>query len=466
MYQAEAIIGTQIKTNRRKMEIFAVPITNAPGEEKFIIFRPLIGLAFVGNRAMADIALSFKDNQGFPHSIDDNVNTFLDSIGFFNPDPPHQTQLGGEFQPTTVVPLLTNQCQLRCTYCYAAAGEAPQTELQIDKGRIAIDYVCKIAQRLKHSLFEVSFHGGGEPTYAWDVLRELVAHARQKEVPAKITLTTNGVWSLKQFDWIIANIDEFTISIDGRPETQDRQRPTGSGVGSSEIVMRTLRKLEEHSIPYGIRMTAIAPWENLPLDVDYLCEQTGCHSIQVEPAFNLGRGGHIQPDEADLREFTDAFIEAFEIAAQANRVFYYSGARLGVVAAGFCTAPYQALIVTPGGDLVTCYEVTNNSHPLADISVIGNIANGDVCLDHSTRDNLHKLLQERRTTCRECFCYWSCAGDCYLQAFEPGPSGHLIHSTRCDMNRLIMENLLLWNIEKSEGVWNMRRTRDVVGGRR
>ena len=362
----------------------------------------------------------------------------------------------------TLVPLLTNQCQLRCTYCYADAGEIPFEELQIEQGQVGIDYVCENAAKLKQPFFEVSFHGGGEPTYAWDVLKGLVEYARQKKVRAKITLTSNGVWSPTQLNWIAENIDEFTLSIDGSPETQDRQRPLASGEGSSNIVMQTIKKIEALSLPYAIRMTAIAPWSNLPSDVQYLCEHTRCHSIQVEPAFNLERGGHNYPDKQDFTAYTNAFIAAYEIAAQARRVFYYSGARLGVIASSFCTAPYQALILTPAGNLVTCYEITDDSHPLADISLIGNITDKTVHLNLSNRENLHQLMKERRASCRECFCYWNCAGDCYSRAFDPGPSGHLNHSTRCDMNRLILENLLLWNIEKSGGVLNMRQNRAKI----
>lgn len=173
--------------------------------------------------------------------------------------------------------------------------------------------------------------------------------------------------------------------------------------------------------------------------------------------FNLERGGHRQPNEKDLKGYADAFMEAFDIAARAGRRFYYSGARIGVVAPSFCTAPFRALIVTPGGKVVTCYEITSDAHPLASISEIGQVSDGKLALDTAARDNLHRLLRERRAACRDCFCYWSCAGDCYSQSFEASPEGHLVFSSRCDMNRLIMENLLLWHIEQGDGVWNMRQ---------
>lgn len=81
--------------------------------------------------------------------------------------------------------LMTNQCQLRCVYCYAAAGELPHEALTTEQGRAAIDIVCQNAITLHQPQFEISFHGGGEPTFAWQVLKECATYARQKPLPAQ-----------------------------------------------------------------------------------------------------------------------------------------------------------------------------------------------------------------------------------------------------------------------------------------
>jgi hypothetical protein len=45
------------------MEIYAIPVADDDSAEKFILYRPLAGLAFVGNRAMADLALAAAHGQ-------------------------------------------------------------------------------------------------------------------------------------------------------------------------------------------------------------------------------------------------------------------------------------------------------------------------------------------------------------------------------------------------------------------
>ena len=406
------------------MEFNIIPVTTDPG--KYILYRPLAGLALVGNRAMAALASALLRNEPAPVTqMQREPVEFLRSIGFLEPDPPAPGSPSEPFQPTLAVLLLTNQCQLRCTYCYAAAGEGKRQELSFELGRAAIQAVFENAQRIEAPFFEVSFHGGGEPVLAWQGLRDCTNFARQLPHRSQLTLTTNGIWSEEQCGWIIDHLDGLTLSLDGRPETQNRQRPLASGDGSFRHAMRSVSVLDRHKFQYSIRLTATEPFESLADEVRFLCSETGCQTFQVEPAFNLGRGGHGQPDLEQGRAFSRACLEAIEVAAQTGRYLFFSGARLGMVTNAFCTAPYQGLIVNANGDLVTCYEIASNDHRLAELSTIGQIIDGAVQVDQERRAKLLSTLIERRAACQDCFCYWSCAGNCYPRAFGAGEDGHL-----------------------------------------
>ncbi|MEO8355193.1 MAG: radical SAM protein [Chloroflexota bacterium] len=402
---------------------------------------------------MADLTRSLL-RTGTEIDNQDQSLDFLRRIGFLEPDPSPPPPVGKEFSPTTAVLLLTNQCQLRCTYCYAAAGESAWQELSFDLAKAAIDYVCENAQKTGKDNFELNFHGGGEPTLVWKTIEACVTYARQKPLPAEITLQSNGIWSAKKRAWLLNNLDSLSLSMDGSPETQNHQRPNISGRGSFNQVMQTIEELDRHKFSYGIRMTATAPWENFPMDVRFLCESTQCQSMQVEPAFNTQRGGHKSPGLDEVRGFAEAFVEASEIAARAGRSLVYSGARLGQVTSAFCRAPYDALIVTPHGTIVTCYEVTSDAHSLSCLSTIGRIDQGGIQMDAGARNFLHTKMAERRALCKSCFCYWSCAGDCYARTFKLGEEGHLQYGARCEANRFITEKLLLGAIAAGNGVWS------------
>lgn len=445
------------------MELCSIPLTDADGEEKFIIYRPLLGLAFVGNRAMLDVAQQIAGAASGTPPPASAAGELLRSIGFFQPDPQCPEQISSRF--TTAVLLLTNRCHLRCVYCYADAGVEAPLALDVAHGKIAIDYVYDQAQQEGVSQFEVSFHGGGEPTFAWRTLKTLTRYARSKPMQTKVSLTTNAIWSPSQCDWILANVDNLSISMDGSPQTQDQQRPLVSGGPSSGIVLKNIGAVDRAGLPYGIRMTATAPWERFPGDVRYIVEHTGCKYIQVEPAFNIKRGEHALPNQEDCHQFTEAFLEAYEIARSYQRTLLYSGARPGTAAPTFCLAPYKALVVAPGGMIVACYEVASQDHPLYALSSFGAIEGREVRVDQENRARLQGLIAERRATCRDCFCYWSCGGDCYARVFMDESDGHLIKSHRCDLNREITKQLLLNLIEENNGVWTRQPSnRRLTGG--
>jgi uncharacterized protein len=241
--------------------------------------------------------------------------------------------------------------------------------------------------------------------------------------------------------------------MDGGPATQNRQRPLASGRPSSDWVMHTIGELDSHSFPYGIRMTALPPWENLPRDVQFLCENTHCASMHVEPAFNTRRGEETGPQDDEGPGFARAFLEAAQIASQAGRQLFYSGAGLENVTATFCGSGYNSLIVTPEGSLVACYTTTSNDHPLAPFTTIGHIQDGKIQIDEAARARLHHLLKERRSACRDCFCYWSCAGDCFAKFLSPQHGGHLVYDGRCDINRSLLRDLMLRRMAGNNGIW-------------
>ena len=435
------------------IELFTVPI-----DDQVLIYRPLLKLAFIGNQSMADLALRLANQQDNGTSTPDapaDIVAFLDQIGFLQPDPAPPAPPGPEFRPVTAVLLMTNRCNLRCTYCYANAGILPPEDLTLDLARVVIGQVARNAESQHVPQFEVCFHGGGEPTAAWDVMTQATTYARTQAVPAKVTTVSNGVWSPRQRDWILHNLNGLTISFDGGLETQDRQRPLASGQGSARHVMKTIRALDDANFDYGIRMTALAPWrDRFPTDVRFICEETGCKTIQVEPAFGVQRGGHGESSLVESEEFVAAVMEAFEIAAMAGRSPVYSGARPWLLTEAFCTAPYQALIVNAAGQIVTCYEIASDNHAMAEISTIGAVHASQIVVDQDARERMLGLLADKQhTQCQNCFCRWHCAGDCYTRSFVA--DGDTIQPTtaRCHTNQQITAHLLLWNIMANEGVW-------------
>ncbi|MBM3187914.1 MAG: hypothetical protein FJZ90_04235, partial [Chloroflexi bacterium] len=59
-----------------------------PAQEGWIIYRPLLQLAFVGNYAMAELALALGRGEAALEGASEELRGFLESVGFLQPDPP------------------------------------------------------------------------------------------------------------------------------------------------------------------------------------------------------------------------------------------------------------------------------------------------------------------------------------------------------------------------------------------
>jgi len=429
-----------------------------PYQGKYLVYRPLKKLAFMANAALVNIIAELQHHPGaagLPRAPD--VFRFLETIGFLEPDPPMPppTSTEAPFKPTVAVCLLTSACNFRCIYCYAFGGERPVQELPFELGRRAIDLVCRNALDSGRESFTLGFHGGGEPTLARGSFHKLVRHARSKTLPCEITVASNGYWSRRQREWILDHLDQVSLSLDEPQTLQDRQRPLSSGKSSFPVVMATIQAMDRREFPYGIRMTVTdAGIEQLPSAIEFLCRETHCRTFQVEPAFDHGRAHDNDGALDDNRRFATAFLAAHDVAFASGRHLYYSGARPWVITDRFCQAVDNALIVAPDGGLSACYEVYGREHPLAEAFFFGSLdADGRLVVEPTARKTLQDRIAERRALCRDCFCYWHCAGDCPPKTLSPDGDGHRRFGARCDLNRWITRELLVRYIAAGHGVW-------------
>ena len=149
---------------------------------------------------------------------------------------------------------LTNLCQLRCNYCSYCTGEKSFENAKIENVcaflRFIIDnFVYRKKLGINTDNPTIYFAGGGEPTYNWSLLKKSVEYIKdytlQKNVKYKLGITTNGMITETQIDYIIQNFDTILVSYDGISEIQNKNRATAVKSNSSKVVESTIKYLDE-----------------------------------------------------------------------------------------------------------------------------------------------------------------------------------------------------------------------------
>jgi uncharacterized protein len=139
--------------------------------------------------------------------------------------------------------MVTHGCNMSCSYCYN--GPHYQLSMSTDVGQTAIDRSINSIER--GGVLELGFFGG-EPLLEAGLIRSLIDYARKNTQQAGLelllALTTNAtVTNHKAWSIVMMPEVDLAVSIDGRPGTHDRHRRFADGLGTSNVVLKTIARL-------------------------------------------------------------------------------------------------------------------------------------------------------------------------------------------------------------------------------
>ena len=424
-----------------------------------ILYAPLGRLMARANEPAVSAALAYARD---PRSLDSMtaeeqvVVRSLEKRGFFERRPFPHHEVG--FRPAQVTLFPTNRCNLRCSYCYAFGGEGggngePLTTMSLDVAKRAIDLVARNAKDRAAAgepirNFLVSIHGNGEPFCAFDLIREIVWYGQDLSerigFPVVFNAATNGVLTEEQLDFVVANFHSVNISFDGLPEFQDANRPVAGGRGSFASVDRTMRRLVEAKVGFGIRTTVTdAMVSRMPEIVAFVAENyPGLEQLHFEPVWECGRCATSADAMPTSEAFTENYLAALAVAQEKGVRLVFSGARQDMVVDSFCKVSSGSFTVTPTGDVTACYEVSYRSDPRSERFFFGRYDPdlGDFTFDQAKLDELSQLCVHNISYCNDCFCRWHCAGDCAAKVLDGIQLEDHRGSVRCQISRALTLN--------------------------
>lgn len=431
------------------LELLAVPEESG----RLLVYAPLHGVALRVGPRDANTLVRLRDGVATQADLDSPLATAMTNAGLADAPihaAPRCVPGNGAFSPSRLTLFLTTACTLRCVYCYAEDGRSPMT-MPVELGRAAVDQLFRYAREAERARVDVSFHGGGEPTCAWDELTALVeyaaASAERAGIECRFGIATNGCMSAAQARWIGRQFDNVNLSLDGPPRIQDRQRPRAGGGRSSVVLRRTMRELESAECPYACQATVLGDTVSTLADtVRYVARYTSATELKFEPVMPDGRFQGRDDAVPGAEEFADAFDEAHALGQRLGLAVQFSALRLDRPPLScFCGAFDTPFAVTPDGYMSACYEAFSASCDHLSTFLVGRYdsASGSFRVDRDKLDRLRERQVQNMPTCANCFCKYTCAGDCASRNFSHfGRQDLFAVGARCELIRAVVRRRL------------------------
>jgi uncharacterized protein len=442
-------------------DLFVLPLDDG----RYLLYAPLVRAALETNTAgialLTRIASGDHQTPATGHAA--HFWTWLRQLEML--DPSAVLEPAGEctatFAPTRVTLFLTTACNLRCTYCYASAGDTPVRTMGWDVARAAMDFVQRNVVEAEAAKTELMFHGGGEPTTAWPMLTASVeymqAFCRERHVDLSVSLSTNGVLRDAQVDYITRQCTSANVSYDGLPAVHDAQRPKVGGGGSAEDAVRTLRRFDAARFHYGVRMTVTErSVEQMVPSVEWLLAECRPAVIHLEPSFLMGRCAALNDPPPAFDTFLAGYRVCREIAGHAGVRLHYSGANLDSLTSHFCGVSQDGFAVTTEGTASACYEAFLEEDPRGQSEFFyGHLDRntGQWVFDDDRIARLRQSTVRDKPFCQHCFVKWHCAGDCHHRAAESAQGARFQGTPRCRLNQELTKDLLLERVRAGGGAW-------------
>lgn len=320
---------------------------------------------------------------------------------------------------------VAHDCNLKCKYCFAQEGEyrGKRSLMSLEVGKKAIDFLINSSGKRKN--LEVDFFGG-EPLMNFEVVKEIVYYARQKEKQYnknfRFTITTNGILLNDEIQkFINENMHNVVLSLDGRKEINDMMRPKAGAQGSYDSIVPKFIKLanSRNQTDYYVRGTYTRNNLDFSNDVLYMAD-LGFKQISVEPVV-----ADENEDYSLREEDLPLLFEQYEILAsemlkrqKEGREFNFfhfmidlSQGPCVVKRLSGCGSGSEYLAVTPEGDLYPCHQFVGIEE-----FKMGTVDTG------ITENKMRELFQNcnvySKEDCKNCWAKFYCSGGCAANAYQ------------------------------------------------
>jgi uncharacterized protein len=311
---------------------------------------------------------------------------------------------------------ITNQCNLRCRYCYL---HKTNQEMSWDTAKGCVDCSFRTAalEHFKKIKFKMS---GGEALLREEFVLKLIDYinqqASQYNITADVVILSNGVYVPSRIvDLLAEDKIRLMISLDGIGKYHDNQRVFPDGSGSFKVVSKTLNRLLQKNIAPIISVTVTNQ------NAAGLAE-VGRFLLQKDLpfSFNLYRENSCSLSQKDLKlkekKIVRGFRQAYDTISQQlpNRnMLSCLLDRVNLIyphkyTCGICRS---YLVFDQNGQIAKCQMQINNTYAnYHDDNPLEIIAN--------TQKGLQNISVDKKQECNNCVWKYYCTGGCPIMTYQ------------------------------------------------
>ncbi len=220
----------------------------------------------------------------------------------------------------TVTFIVTEDCQLRCKYCYIV-GKNQTRKMNFEVARTTIDYLLRERLRFAEKSVVWDFIGG-EPFLEIDLIDRITDYAKLRMYETdhpwfdsyRLSFSTNGLLYGKDTvqRYIAKNRKHISIgiSIDGTRRKHDAQRVFPGGKGSYDAIVKNIPLWLAQFPDAGTKATVAR--DDLPYIKDSVVHlfELGIRNIAINVVFeDVWQDGDDELFEAQLRALADHIID-------------------------------------------------------------------------------------------------------------------------------------------------------------
>jgi uncharacterized protein len=351
-----------------------------------------------------------------------------------SPSAPHAAGIEGENSFRTFSLYLAQSCNMDCCYCWnrgGSFGKKPRL-MGRKKAQLVADLIVSLAESSSAEKIFVNFYGG-EPLLNFAALENITLELRRQEARLdknfSFSLDTNGsLLEGKAAQFLARHFSRVGVSLDGRQEIHDAQRPGTAGECTWQKVVDNVQAFPNPKV-LTLRGTLTALSDSY-LDTFRQLSTLGVRRIQLAYCHDTGYHGDpgygklIVPPErqiAELSEFLDDYIEIISRFRDPGAIPFVSDLldriirfRRGDRFTRPCGAGMNELAINSQGEIFPCIAFADRED-----FAMGRVGT-DGCLP--LQQTLTAYEVDDRLSCHCCWLRYDCAGGCF--ATHHSMTGH------------------------------------------